>query len=424
MNNFMSDTTYNILIALGSFKDVFTPSESCNIIKQSILKDSSFRIECCSLADGGEFSGEILSRELNLKKIDVKNVITPYKKKIISSYLVLDDNTVFICSSQILRILPKDDDYKNPMNLTSFGLGQLINDAINRGFSKILIGLGGTNTVDAGIGMAQALGAVFFDKNQKTLIPDDGKYFSGQDLLLIKKADFEKPALKLKNVLIESICDGRITIDDMQIPNNQKIGRKFNSSREKINDSLKIGILKYSDIIENYLARAPKKKFQDLIIRKQPFFGVAGGINLSLNAICNLNMRLGIDYFIEKLDIEKKIAFADLIITGEGRLDNSLGGKTPIGVSRLAKKHKKPVLYLTGDVNDSLKKYFRGDIAFNVSKSLSKNGVTAIISCHNFYTHKVLPDDILERNEIYRSNTPIIFERALREYFYKKRPQN
>jgi len=417
----MAKDINKILIALGAFKDVFSPIESCEMIKGVIsrLRDKNFNpgIECVSIADGGEYSSDVIASHFDAEYISVINVLNPYKELVNSGYLMLDNNTAFIGSSDILRISPEFDNYKNPLNLTSYGLGQLVNHAIEQGVKKIMVGLGGTNTVDAGIGMLQALGIKFLGSDRQKLIPLDGKYYSGGDLYNIENIIVDTAvASKLSNINIQTLCDGRITIKEMYTPNNQKIGDKFNNERKAINAKLEQGIKQYANVIEHYLINVKGYKSR-LQVESTDFYGVAGGINLSLNAIFNLEMRSGIDFFIDIMAVESKAQGSDLIITGEGRLDNSLAGKTPIGISRIAKKYDKPLLFLTGDVSDSLKQFFHGSSSEDLPSELKDNGISTIISCHHYYKNRKVPDDVIERNMIFRDNTPKILEEAIIHYF-------
>ena len=142
---------------------LFSPAESKNLIKNILLESNyDFEITTLSIADGGEYSHEVVKDNLNCIEINLKNIISAHKKKVDSGYLLLDSKTAFISSSHILKLNNEDDEFKNPLNLTSFGLGQLIKHAvISNKVSTIYIGLGGTNTADAGIGMLQALGINF-----------------------------------------------------------------------------------------------------------------------------------------------------------------------------------------------------------------------------------------------------------------------
>jgi len=396
----------NVLIAMGSFKDVYNPKESVDLIKNIILNlDEKINISSISIADGGEYSHEVVKDNLNCKEIYVHDVVTPYKSKVISSYLVFDDNSAFISSSHILRILPELDKYKNPLNLTSYGLGQLIKNAIDKGIKKIFIGLGGTNTIDGGIGMLQALGAIYKDKYNNTIIPNDNEYFSGLDLIKIKSIIHNEKEL-YNDIDIVSCCDGIISIDEMSTPNNQKVGVTYKAKHKQIIVQLEKGINSYAHIVN--------AKNSD------EFYGVAGGINLSLSFLFNTKMQLGIDFFIDSLKLEDKIKKADLVITGEGKLDNSFGGKTPIGISQLAKQYNKPVLYIVGDVENHYKKLFDKDTAYNLPEHIQDNGVDAIISCHHYNDSDENKNKLLPKVLMYRKNTQIVLESAIEKYFINK----
>jgi glycerate 2-kinase len=402
-----------VLIAMGSFKDVFSPLESKNLIK-NILHESNcnFDITTLSIADGGEYSHEVVKDNLNCIEINLKNIISAHKKKVDSGYLLLDSKTAFIRSSHILRLNNEDDKFKNPLNLTSFGLGQLIKHAIfSSKVSKVFIGLGGTNTVDGGVGMLQALGTIFLDKLGNKLEPRDSKFFSGCDLKNIYTIKNHNETL-YKNINVTALCDGTINVDEMYTPNNQKIGISYYSEKDFINKNLVDGINKYVSVINNQI-------YKKSIMGKE-FFGVAGGINLSLYYLFNHEMKLGINFFIEKLQIAKKIKTADLIITGEGRFDNSLGGKAPVGISQLARKYNKEVLYLVGDIIKDYESYFKGSLADKLPPLLVMNGISTIISCHSYNKNLIIPNNMLDKKFFFRKNTEIVFKEAISEFLQSK----
>lgn len=403
-----------ILIALGSFKDVFSPAESQNLIKKLLLEyNCNLNITTISIADGGEYSHDVVKSNFDCVEVNLKNIISSNKKKVNSGYLLLDSNTAFISSSHILR-LNNDDKSKNPLQLTSFGLGQLIRHAVTTNkVSTIYVGLGGTNTVDGGIGMLQALGTIFLDKSGEYLEPTDGKFFSGCDLKNIEAIEENNIRHLYQNINIFSLCDGNIGIKDMHTPNNQKIGFHYNNDRNLINQDLVNGINKYISVISNYT--------NERDIKNGNFYGVAGGINISLCLLFNLEMSLGINFFIEALQIEKQIKLTDLVITGEGRFDNSLGGKAPVGISQLAKKYNKEVLYLVGDVSNDFKEYFEGNIASDLPHEIKINGISAIVSCHNFNKDMDIPIDQLDKENILKKNTEIVFKKSIPKFLNIKK---
>ena len=201
-----------------------------NIIES--LDMSDINLETVPMADGGEYSNEVLLNSLNCKKVSVSNIVNPYGKKVESHYLELGDNSVFIGSSEILGLSPSEDKYKNPLNLTSYGFGQLILDAINKDYKNIYLGLGGTSTVDGGIGMIQALGGVFYGNGN--VIKGSNKYLMSHNLLDIDKIDLSKISEKIENIKITAVCDAGINLEEMYTPNNQKISNYHNDKRKNI----------------------------------------------------------------------------------------------------------------------------------------------------------------------------------------------
>ena len=400
-----------ILIALGSFKDVFNPMESKNLIQKLLINaNANVDVTTITVADGGEYSHEVVKENLDCIEIKVGNILTPHKTKITSSYLMLDSDTAFISSSHILRLEDDLEKFKNPLNLTSFGLGQLIKHAIlDSKVTKIFIGLGGTNTVDGGIGMLQALGIAFLDKSGSHLVPVDGVFFSGRDLKNIEGIERGNHENLFKNINIVSLCDGKINIEEMHTPNNQKISGIYNNERDRINKVLSSGIQKYVSTV----GKCINKKN----IEQKWFYGVAGGINLSLRCFFNLEMKLGITFFIDKLNLTEHIRNSDLVVTGEGKFDNSLSGKTPVGISQIAKTYNKEVLYLVGSVGEEFKVYFDGNISRNLPLSIKENGISTMISCHNFNENIDIPLNAIDRKKVYRKNTEIVFKQSIIELF-------
>jgi glycerate 2-kinase len=411
-----------ILIASGSFKDVYNPSEASTVIQECIesLNISGLVINSIPMSDGGEYSSEVLFNAVKCTKISVNGVVNPYGKIVESYYLELDRETAYIGSSEILRLIPEDDIYKNPLLLSSFGLGQLISDAINRNYKRIVIGLGGTSTVDAGIGMMQALGGVFKDKTDKIIQPE--KYFQGQDLLNIAKIDFSRIQKKANGIHFSSACDAGITIEQMHIPNNQKISHIYDDERNHINKTLEDAVHKYSRVVSKSLSG--QSKWFDKNLMDSKYLGVAGGINISLLAGFNLHPLLGSKYFMDTLKLEDAICNADLVITGEGFLDNSFAGKTPIGVSQLAIMHGKRTVIVCGNVGMNLKKHFNSFMSNDLPQTIVAHGVETIISCHPFYDSDVPPVDYSERMKYFSLNNPTNILLGLQQYFTQRGMMN
>lgn len=405
----------SILISSGSFKDVYTPLEACEMMRDLMI--SIYRqapaIEMVPLADGGEYSNEVLADTLNCKKIIVDNVINPYGKIVTSNYLELDRKSAFIGASEILRLSPEEEYYKNPLNLTSYGFGQLISDAIERGYTHIFTGMGGTSTVDGGIGMVQALGGYFYCKGQK--INSQDKFLTGKDLQGIDRIEINSIRKAVNQIKLTAVCDARTTINEMHTPTNQKVSKYYDNDRESIIHLLEGSLKQYLKIVSKTIPAFSSWSKKDL--SKSNYLGVAGAINLGLLLIFDHRTILGSSYFARKFHLGEKISRADLILTGEGTFDNTLEGKTPVGVSRLAKKYQKPLVLLCGTVGDNFKKYFNPYVSTALPVYVQKQGIDTIISCHSYYDKLILPDDYSERVKLFRKKNKIIFKTGLKQYF-------
>lgn len=408
-----------ILIASGSFKDVYSPAQACEVIRDVIksLQLDNISVDVVPMADGGEYSAEVLLDALNCKRIFVNNIVNPYGKKIKSYYLELDRYSVFIGSSEILGLSPEEEIYKNPLKLTTYGLGQIISDAINKDYKDIYLGLGGTSTVDGGIGMVQALGGIFYSDSHA--INNPNKYLTGYDLADIDKIDLSKINEKIESIKLTAVCDARTNVEEMYTPTNQKISGNYNDRRKDIISTLNNSLKRYCEIVKDTLTTTNKWYDKDLI--KCKYLGVAGAINIGLLPVFNHRIILGSSYFINSLNLEKRIPNADLVITGEGKFDNSLEGKTPVGVSRLAKNYKKTVVLLCGTVGSSLKKHFKSYISNKLPVEIENNGIQTIISSHPFYDNLRLPRHYYDRVKLYRKNNPEHFRKGLQLYFQQNR---
>jgi glycerate 2-kinase len=408
----------NIVVSTGSFKDIYSPIELCEIIKNSLesFHINKLTIKTLPMADGGEYSNDVLSNNMNHKKIFVDNVIDPSGETTKSYYIKLDNTSAFIGSSEIIGLPPEKEKLKNPLKLTSYGLGQLIIDAINKKFKNIYVGLGGTSTVDGGIGILQAFNVNFFDKLGKKLEPIGGGYFSGQDLINISQISSGISGLNLEKINLIPLCDAKINLEQMSIPNNQKISTNNQKERDFILSSLQNGVFSYAKVVEKNMQK--KTKGIELNIFKKEFVGCAGGMLLGLHSLFDIKPVSGFEYFRKKFHLDNSINKANLVITGEGKFDNiSLDGKTPVGISRIAKQHNKRVLYICGDIALPIKKSFNGFNCSNLPSIFIENGIDSIISLHHYYDQIKLPNNYVDRVEIYRNKNPEQLTEALRLFF-------
>lgn len=324
----------NIVIAPDSYKETLSAKDVCMGIEagfKKIFKDSNFYK--VPLADGGEGTVEALVDATNGKIIKTK-VKDPLQREIVAFYGILGDKktaVVEMASSSGLELLTEDE--KNPMETTSYGFGQLIKHAINNKIDNLILGLGGSATNDCGVGMLQALGVKFFDRNQNELPIISAKHirkiYSFDDSLLKKE---------FSHINIKVACD-------VENPLCGENGASFVFGKQKgaNNEMIKIldeSIFNFANLCENEYSIKTKE------IKG---CGAAGGLGFALITFLNASLQSGIDIVMNHVNLEEFIKEADLVITGEGRLDaQTVQGKTPIGVAKLAKKYNKKVIAIAG----------------------------------------------------------------------------
>ncbi|MGB9642640.1 MAG: glycerate kinase [Candidatus Ratteibacteria bacterium] len=340
-----------ILICPDSFKGSLSAKEVANTIRVAmgkILQDATF--SSIPMADGGEGTVDALLSALGGKKFKV-SVLDPLGRKITAEYTLLSDGTgvMEMASASGLPLLKADE--KNPLITSTYGTGQIIIEMVKKKVKHILVGVGGSATVDGGMGMAKALGVKFYSKSGKEL--KEGGGFLGH-LAKIDVSGINQDVLKTK---VTVLCD----------VNNPLTG-KYGASRvfgpqkgatETMVELLDRNLHHYAAIIKKQL-----KKDIELI----PGAGAAGGLGAGLAAFLNANLVEGAKYIAEKIQLERHIKESDIIITGEGKIDSQIKfGKTILHVIETAKRHKKPVIALCGQKTDD-------------TKFLHKAGLTAIFS--------------------------------------------
>ena len=231
-----------------------------------------------------------------------------------------------------LHLVPKK---KNPLITTTRGTGELILAAVNEGIKHIIIGLGGSATNDGGVGMAKALGVKFLDK-EGNLIKDGGGYLN--TLHAIDTSNLDK---RLENIS-EVACDVNITLTGDKGA-SAVFGPQKGATEEMVK-TLDDNLTHFANIVSRDLK---------VEIKNIPGSGAAGGLGAGLIAFLGAEMKSGIDMVVSTTNLEKKMKGANLVITGEGKVDGqSFYGKTPIGVAKIAKRYNIPVIIITGNISD------------------------------------------------------------------------
>lgn len=328
----------NIIIAPDSFKETMSAKEVCIGIKkgfQRVFPNANFFT--VPLADGGEGTVEVLVDSTSGKIIKTK-VNDPLFREIESFYGILGDKKTAIiemASASGLELLRQDE--KNPMNTSSYGFGQLINHALDNGVKDFVLGLGGSATNDCGIGMLQALGVVFYDKKNNIL-----PLVCGKDLESIVSFDASLLKDKFKDINIEVACDVKNPLCGSN--GASFVFGKQKGANEEMIKTLDSNISKFADLCENTLG-VDRRDIEGC--------GAAGGLGFALITFLNAKLKSGIDIVMDKAGLEELIKEADLVITGEGKIDSqTINGKTPIGVAKLAKKYDKKVIAIAGCVSN------------------------------------------------------------------------
>lgn len=327
----------NILIAPDSFKESLTALEVAQSIKQGferIYPEASYRL--IPMADGGEGTVQSLV-DATGGSLQTTKVTAPLANFVEAVWGLSGDKKIgFIemAAASGLHLVPPLQ--RNPLHTTSYGTGELIKAALDAGVSKIILGIGGSATNDAGVGMLQALGVRFLTKDNREI------GFGGEQLLQISRIDLTALDPRLAQVEIEVACD----------VNNPMCGENGASAifgPQKGADQNKVKLL---DQALAHFAQLAEQQL-GIAIAQRSGSGAAGGMGGGLLLLPHVSLKSGVQIVMDSVDLHTQVQWADLVITGEGRMDaQSVAGKTPIGVAKLAKQFDKPVIAIVGSLRE------------------------------------------------------------------------
>ncbi|MDB2633128.1 glycerate kinase [Flavobacteriaceae bacterium] len=342
----------NILVAPDSFKDSLSASEVSRIISEAISAViPSASIRQIPISDGGEGLLEALLKPLQGTLVSV-SVKDPLHRTIEASYGLVDQGKTAIiemATASGLELLSVEE--RNPLITSTYGTGELIKNALDKGCTKIIIGLGGSATNDGGIGMIKALGGLFLDQYNQEIA--DG----GGALSTLHSIDLSGLDKRLQQVAIVCACD----VDN---PLTGPSGASYVYAKQKGASDNMLAVLDSN--LSNYATVIKATLNKDL--EHISGTGAAGGTALGLLAFLDATLTPGIALITELLHLEKHIKEAQLVVTGEGKIDiQTLHGKTIMGIASLAKKHSIPVLVFTGSIGHGISEIY-------------DQGVTAIFS--------------------------------------------
>lgn len=334
-----------ILLIPDSFKGTMSSGEICSIMENAIrLHYPNAEIIGIPVADGGEGSVDSFLQAMSGEKRTVR-VKGPYMEDMEAFYGVVGGSTAIIEMAACAG-LPLVGDDKHPDKATTYGVGQLMLHAVRNGCDKLIVGLGGSATNDAGCGAAAAAGVRFINQNGETFIPTGGT--------LSQVARIERTLAKeFDGVEIVTMCD----IDN---PFCGKTGAAYVFGPQKGADEAMVKEL------DGQLASLAKIIQKDCRIDVQtlPGAGAAGGMGGGMAAFFGSHLQMGIETVLDTVRFDELVQGADLVLTGEGKIDGqSLRGKVVIGVARRAKAYDVPVVAIVGDIGDDIEDVYQEGVS-------------------------------------------------------------
>lgn len=359
----------NFILVPDSFKGTLSAIEVCNIMKSSIknlYKDAN--IISVPVADGGEGTVDAFLYALGGEKKSIWVSDAFNEQKILAHYAMLKDN-IAVIEMAACAGLPLVKNRLEPDKTTTFGVGELIIDAINSGAKKIILGLGGSATNDGGCGMAVALGVKFKDEQDQEFIP------TGGTLSQIYKIDMNNIYSKIKDVEFISMCDvdnplcGRLGASAVFAP--QK------GADEDMVKSLDEGLAHLAKIIKRDL---------HIEVKDIKGAGAAGGLGAGSIAFLQSKLTKGIDVILDTINFDELVSKADIVFTGEGKFDSqSLHGKVVMGVANRSQKYKTPVIVVTGAIGENIQEAYNKGITsiFSINKEPMEFSKSALKSKEN-----------------------------------------
>ncbi len=323
-----------VCCVFDSFKGTLSSIEVNRIAKEAIESvDSQIKVITVPIADGGEGTVDVFLEIFGNQKIYV-TVSDPYFQPV-HAYYGISDHQEAIIEMASCAGLPLVGENKNPELTTTFGVGEIIKDALNRNCKKVIIGLGGSATHDCGCGAAAALGVRFYDRNQNSFVP------TGATLHHIESVDLSRLDKRLQEVEIVALCDVKNTLYG-------PFGAAKVFSPQKGADKAMINRLEEGSV---HFANILSKEYQ-MDIQQVIGSGAAGGMGAGIVAFLNGSLQSGIDVILELVRFDQLIMDVDLILTGEGKIDqSSFDGKVIDGIAKRAKEANKTLVAIAGSID-------------------------------------------------------------------------
>jgi glycerate kinase len=327
-----------IVLIPDSFKGTLSSVEVCRVLRGCVeLRLPGCEVRAIPVADGGEGSVDAFLAALGGEKVHAR-VAGPFFEPVESFYGLTDGGKTAIVEMAACAGLPLAGERRDPALTTTYGVGELIALAVEGGARKIILGLGGSATNDAGCGAAAALGVRFFDRTGTPFVP------TGGTLGEVERIDVSAARERLRGVEITAMCD----IDNPMYGENGAayvFAPQKGAGPEQVR-TLDAGLRRLAGVMRRELGM----DFAEL-----PGAGAAGAMGAGVTAFLGASLQSGIESVLNAVDFDRASADADLIFTGEGRLDSqSLRGKVVIGVARRAKRLGKRVIAIVGGAEGEL----------------------------------------------------------------------
>lgn len=333
-----------VVVAIDSFKGSLSSMEAGQAIEEGVkCVYQNAEVVVRPLADGGEGTVEALVEGMGGIFVN-KEVTGPLGEKVEATYGIIESKddlskTAIIEMSAAAGITLVPEESRNPMNTTTYGVGELILDAIERGCRHFIVGIGGSATNDGGVGMLQALGYDFVTQEGKAIS------YGGNGLRELVSIEESNVHPTLKECTFKVACDVTNPLCG-ENGSSAIFGPQKGATPEMVQELDQL-LLHYAELSKGINANAD---------RFYPGTGAAGGMGFAFLTYTNATLESGIQIVLTETKLEELIITADVVVTGEGRLDGQTAlGKAPIGVASLAKKHQKKVLAFAGAVTPDAK---------------------------------------------------------------------
>jgi len=329
-----------ILVAPQEFKGSISALSASEAAKNGILRVfPEAEVVLCPVADGGDGTLETLV-EVSGGEVRTCSVQNPIGETIQAQWGAMGDGVTAVIEmarTSGLALLRLDE--RDPLNASTFGLGQAISEALDEGFRKFIVGIGGSATNDAGAGMAQALGANLLDDRGNTIS------FGGAALTSLQTVDISNMDSRIKDSKFLVACDV-----SNPLTGEEGASAVYGPQKGATPEMVK----RLDDALSNFATVVKKDLKKD--VSEMSGAGAAGGLGAGMMAFMGAELKAGVDIVLDTVNLRDKLSSVDLVITGEGGMDfQTIYNKAPIGVARIASEHNIPTIAIAGLLGSNFK---------------------------------------------------------------------